>query len=78
MTDHTPTALDRLSEPARPTDEDCGSDACRRAREKAWALADASYRREDETRRHADAVEWENAELRRQLAQVMRSIEGAA
>ena len=64
--------------PARPTDEDCGDDACRRARAKAWALADASYRREDETRRHADDVEWENAELRWQIAQLTRAIEGAA
>ncbi len=60
----------------RPRAEDCGDPACREAREKAWALADAAYDRENRTRRHADEVEHENAQLRAQIAQLTRAIEG--
>jgi hypothetical protein len=60
----------------RPRAEDCGDPACRQAREKAWALADAAYDREQRTRRHADDLEHEASLLRAQIAQLTRAIEG--
>ena len=60
----------------RPRPEDCGDPTCREARERAWALADAAYTREAAARRYADDTEYENALLRRQVAQLTRAIEG--
>lgn len=80
---HDPTRLPATVAPyiawtgkPRPTVEDCGQPHCREARERDWARADAAYERENAARRHADDMEWDNAQLRRQIAQLTRAIEG--
>jgi hypothetical protein len=60
----------------RPRAEDCGDPTCREAREKAWALADAMYQRENDLRRSFDDLEHEASLLRARIAQLTRAIEG--